>query len=87
MPADQRLTPSLIAGPTKTTRSAFRRSCGRHSPEHLARPGGDDPDSFIFTTPAGEAVRHNLIYKRVFVPAARSVFWAGTAAAEERRPA
>jgi hypothetical protein len=37
---------------------------------HLARPlpGGNSPDSFIFTTPTDKPVRHNLFYKREFVP-------------------
>jgi integrase len=41
---------------------------------HLGRPlpGGTGPDAFIFTTPTGEAIRHNLFYKRVFAPAVRA---------------
>jgi integrase len=34
--------------------------------------GAESRPPFIFTTPTGEPVRHNLFYKRVFVPAART---------------
>lgn len=79
VPEGQRLTDSLITGPTKTYAKrrisvpAFLRDL---LAEHLARPlpGGDSPESFIFTTPAGDAVRHNLFYKRVFRPAAAATF-------------
>ncbi len=79
VPANQRLTDSLIVGPTKTYAKrkvsvpAFLRD---ELAAHLSRslPGGDGPEAFIFTTPTGEPVRHNLFYKRVFVPAVREAF-------------
>jgi integrase len=79
VPAGQRITGSLITGPTKTSAErrisvpAFLRDL---LAEHLARPlpGGDGPDAFIFTTAAGSAVRHNLFYKRVFAPVAAATF-------------
>lgn len=79
VPRIQRLTDSLITGPTKTYAKrrisvpAFLRDL---LAEHLARPlpGGDGPESFIFTTPAGDAVRHNLFYKRVFRPTVAATF-------------
>jgi integrase len=87
--ASDRLTPSLIVGPTKTyavrpvSVPAFLRTA---LADHLTRalPGGNDPDSFIFTTPTGEPVRHNLFYKRVFLPAARAAFPARTKLAEAK---
>jgi integrase len=92
VPSSQRITDSLIVGPTKTYAKRkvsvppFLRDMLK---EHLAQPlpGGSGPEAFIFTTPTGEAVRHNLFYKRVFVPAARSAFPARTAAAERRAEA
>lgn len=74
IPASQRLTDSLIVGPTKKYASrkvavpAFLRD---ELAAHLSRPlpGGDGPEAFIFSTPSGEPVRHNLFYKRVFRPA------------------
>jgi integrase len=85
VPAAQRLTPSLIVGPTKTYAKrrvsvpAFLRDL---LAEHLASPlpGGSGPEAFIFTTPTGEPIRHNLFYKRVFAPATREAFPARTAA-------
>ncbi len=79
VPAGQRLPPSLIVGPTKTYAKrkvsvpAFLRDL---LAEHVSRslPGGDGPDAFIFTTPTGEPVRHNLFYKRVFEPSVRETF-------------
>lgn len=70
-----RLSPSLITGPTKThaVRTLPLPGGLRADLEtHLAGPlpGGNDPRSFIFTTPTGEPVRHNLFYKRVFAPVA-----------------
>jgi hypothetical protein len=43
--------------------------------DQLARPlpGVAGPDAFIFTTPDGAAIHHNLFYKRVFEPTARDV--------------
>jgi integrase len=89
VPESQRITPSLIVGPTKTyaKRKVSVPSFLRELlAEHLAAPlaGGQEPESFIFTTPTGEAVRHNLFYKRFFTPAARSAFPERTRAAEER---
>jgi integrase len=77
IPAEQRITDSLIVGPTKTYAKrkvsvpAFLRE---QLAAHVARPlaGGSGPDAFIFTTPTGEAVRHNLFYKRIFDPTARA---------------
>jgi integrase len=79
VPAGQRLTPSLIVGPTKTyarrkvSVPAFLRD---QLAAHLARPlpGGPGPAAFIFTTPTGEPVRHNLFYKRVFAQAVAAAF-------------
>lgn len=79
VPTGQRLTPSLIIGPTKTYAKrkvsvpAFLRY---QLADHLARPlpGGSGPDAFVFTTPSGEPVRHNLFHKRIFEPAAREAF-------------
>jgi integrase len=89
LPADQRLTPSLIVGPTKTyaVRKASVPAFLRDAlADHLARPlpGGNSPDSFIFTTPTGEPVRHNNFYKDVYVPAARAAFPERTKLAEAR---
>jgi integrase len=72
--AEYRITNSLIVGPTKTYAKrkvsvpTFLREAMK---THLSRslPGGDNPQAFIFTTPGGSAVRHNLFYKRVFRPA------------------
>jgi integrase len=77
VPANLRLTPSLIVGPTKTYAKrkvsvpVFLREA---LAAHLARPlpGGNSPDSSIFTTPTGEPVRHNLFYKREFAPVVAS---------------
>jgi integrase len=79
VPDAQRITPSLIVGPTKTyakrkvSVSAFLQD---ELAAHLGRslPGGDGPEAFIFTTPTGEPIRHNLFYKRVFSPAVRQAF-------------
>jgi integrase len=73
IPAAQLLTPSLIVGPTKTyaKRKVSVPTFLRDDLEaHLSRslPGGDGPEAFIFTTPTGEPVRHNLFYKRIFEP-------------------
>jgi integrase len=77
IPEEQRLTDSLIIGQTKTyarrkvSVPAFLRD---QLKEHLSSPlpGGTGPEAFIFTTPTGEPVRHNLFYKRVFAPAVRA---------------
>jgi len=39
--------------------------------DHLSQvlPGGNTPDSLIFTTATGLPMRHGLFYKRVFKPA------------------
>lgn len=79
VPEANRLTPSLIIGPTKTYAKrrvsvpAFLRD---ELASHLAGslPGGNGPEAFIFTTPTGEPVRHNLFYKRVFRPAVAAAF-------------
>jgi integrase len=79
VPESQRITPSLIVGPTKTYAKrkvsvpAFLRD---ELAAHLGRslPGGDGPEAFIFTTPTGEPIRHNLFYKRVFSPAVAATF-------------
>lgn len=77
LPPENVLTPSLIIGPTKT--HAIRTlpiPAGLRTDlaEYLAGvlPGGHGPRAFIFTTPTGEPVRHNLFYKRVFSPVAPS---------------
>lgn len=79
IPASQRLTDSLIVGPTKTYAArkvsvpAFLRDeLAAHVSQPL--PGGDGPEAFIFTTPTGEPVRHNLFYKRIFAPAVAATF-------------
>lgn len=74
VPAEQKLSDSLIIGPTKSyaerkiTIPAF---LVKELEAHLSRslPGGDGPEAFIFTTPSGTPVRHNVFYKRVFTPA------------------
>jgi integrase len=79
VPDAQRITDSLIVGPTKTyavrkvSVPAFLRD---ELAAHLSRslPGGDGPDAFIFTTPTGEAIRHNLFYKRIFAPTVTQAF-------------
>ncbi len=87
IPARQRITDSLIVGPTKTyaTRKVSVPPFLRDQlADHLARPlpGGDGPTAFIFTTPDGSAVRHNLFYKRIYVPSARAAFPERTKRAE-----
>lgn len=72
---EQRLTPSLIIGPTKTHAvRVLPIAAGLLADlrEHLAGPlpGGHGPRAFVFTTPTGEPIRHNLFYKRVFSPVA-----------------
>lgn len=89
--ADQRLTPSLIVGPTKTyakRRISVPAFLREQLAEHLSRPlpGGAGPEAFIFTTPTGEPVRHNLFYKRVFTAAARAAFPERTARKDGRNP-
>jgi len=79
IPAAQRLRDSLIVGPTKTyaKRKVSVPTFLRDELEaHLSRslPGGDGPEAFIFTTPTGEPVRHNLFYKRTFKPAISTRF-------------
>jgi integrase len=77
IPDTDRLTPSLIIGPTKTYQTrkvsvpAFLLTALK---DHLARPlpGGNAPTDFLFTTPTGTPVRHNLFYKRNFRSAAKS---------------
>jgi integrase len=77
VPPANRLSPSLIIGPTKTHAArkvsipAFLRPL---LADHLARPlpGGTGPDAFIFTGPTGAPRRHNQWYKRVFAPAAQA---------------
>jgi integrase len=77
VPADQRLTDSLVIGPTKTyarrkvSVPSFLRAA---LAEHLAARSSLAPAAFIFTTATGEPVRHNLFYKRVFVAAVEQAF-------------
>ena len=64
----------LIFGPTKTHAErvvSLPRFLRDEFEQHVARPlpGGNRPDSLVFTTPRGAPVRHNLFYKRVFKPA------------------
>lgn len=76
-PDTQRLTDSLIIGPTKTFASRkvsvpeFLRAA---IAEHVLRtpPNPADPNPLLFTTPSGTPVRHNLWYKRTFTAAAKS---------------
>jgi integrase len=74
---EQRLTPSLIVGPTKTyqTRKVSVPDFLR-APllAHLAHDPHTAPEAFVFTTPEGQPVRHNLLYKRVFAPATEAAF-------------
>jgi integrase len=89
VPAARRLTPSLIIGPTKTyakRRISVPPFLRELLADHLARPlpGGSGPEAFVFTTPDGYPVRHNLFYKRVYVPAARAAFPERTRLAEAR---
>lgn len=76
VPIAQRITDSLIIGPTKTYAKrnvsipAFLRD---PMMEHLERAVSLG-QPFLFVTTTGEAVRHNLFYKRVYVPAARAAF-------------
>lgn len=77
VPAEQRLTPSLIVGPTKTyaeRKISLPDFLNSQLQAHLSQPlpGGNEPTAFIFTTPSGSPVRHNLWYKRTFAPAARA---------------
>jgi integrase len=44
------------------------------APPRRPRPGGPGPAAFIFTTPTGEPVRHNLFYKRTFAPTVAATF-------------
>jgi integrase len=87
LPAANRLSPSLVIGPTKTyakRKVSVPDFLKQLLADHLARslPGGNSPSSFIFTTPTGEPVRHNNFYKDVYVPAARAAFPARTEIAE-----
>lgn len=74
----RRLTDSLVIGVPKS--EASNRTIKLPTPiramlaEHLSRPlpGGNGPEAFIFTTPNGRPVRHNLFYKRVFRPAVKA---------------
>jgi integrase len=86
IPADQRLTDSLLIGPTKTRQTrkvsvpAFLRA---ELAQHLlAQP--PNPHDLVFTTPQGTPVRHNQFAKRVFIPAARAALPDLTTAAEAR---
>lgn len=69
------LTPSLVIGVPKT--EASHRTITMPAPiramvaEHLSTVDADE-QAFIFTTPTGRPMRHNLFYKRVFQPAVRS---------------
>jgi integrase len=79
VPESQRLTPSLIVGPTKTyakRKVSVPEFLRELLAEHLARPlpDGDSPSAYIFTTPTGEPVRHNLFYKRTFEPTVSATF-------------
>jgi len=90
LPADQRLTDSLIIGPTKTyaTRKVSVPEFLRPLlAEHLLAlpPNPANPNQrFIFTTPAGTPVRHDLFYKRQFIKAARAALPELIPAAEQR---
>jgi integrase len=76
LPAAQRITGSLIIGPTKTY-AKRNVSFPRFLRERLAAAVEEaisEGRTFLFATPDGDAVRHNNFYKRVFVPAARAAF-------------
>lgn len=86
VPSDhERLSPSLMLGPTKTRRS---RKLTTPNSIAVALNGIIDPSappaSFIFTNTQGNPVRHGNWYKRVFVPAARAAFPEWTREAEQR---
>lgn len=73
-PDTQRLTDSLIIGPTKTFASRkvsvpefLRADLAAHVLTAAPNPG-----ALLFTTPQGAPVRHNLWYKRTFTAAARA---------------
>jgi integrase len=66
----------LIFGPPKSAASQRKLSIPARPTrpllsEHLSQPlpGGNTPDSLIFTTPSGLPIRHGLFYRRVFKPA------------------
>jgi integrase len=66
----------LIFGPTKThaaRKLSLPAPIAAMLTEHLSGPfpGGNTPDSLIFTAPQGGPVRHGLFYARVFKPAVR----------------
>ena len=75
-PEENRLTPSLVLGPTKSHQTRQVSIPAFLLPQleaHLADlPPA--PDTFLFRTVQGHPTRHNQWYKRVFVPAARAAF-------------
>jgi integrase len=74
LPDYAKLTPSLVIGPTKTHQArkvALPEFLTQPLKDHLAHQPSP-PDTFLFTTPAGQPVRHNQWAKRVFAPAARA---------------
>jgi integrase len=81
----ERLTPSLLIGPTKTHQT---RKLTVPEPIALKLNSIIDldaaPDSFIFTDSDGGPTRHTNFYKRVFVPTARRVFPEQARAAEQQ---
>ena len=77
VPDTQRLTDSLIIGPTKTFASrkvSVPEFLRPGLAAHVLRtpPNPADPNPLLFTTPTGTPVRHNLWYKRVYHQAAKS---------------
>jgi integrase len=84
LPQEQRLTDSLIIGPTKTHQTrkvSLPPFLARDLAAHLLQ-APPNPRGLVFTTPTGTPVRQNLFYKRVFVPAARQALPQLTSQAE-----
>ena len=74
IPEDQRLTDSLIIGPTKTyakRKVSLPEFIRADLAQHVLQ-AAPNQHGLVFTTPNGSPVRHNLFYKRVFAPAAKS---------------
>jgi integrase len=72
-PGHRLVTPSLVLGPTKTHQarqvSLPQFLIPQLTAQLASRPA--DPDVWLFTTPNGHPVRHNLFYKRALAPAAQ----------------
>jgi integrase len=64
----ERLSPSLIIGPTKTEQTRRIAILGFLADELAALIGESHPAPFIFTDSEGGPIRHTNFYKRVYVP-------------------